>query len=130
MEKTFQDSIPKNDAERQQQNAERAQQGEPQIPGAAGRESVASKDPKGKPSTPLSFCERSRAKTDLVFWCGIQSSTPEAVPVPKATSLSKTPSCNLTTINPNRSQLHPPTHQQPSHQPRLWHTPLYTMQNL
>ncbi len=46
MEKTFQDSIPKNDAERQQENAQRAEKGEPQIPGAAGRESVASKDPK------------------------------------------------------------------------------------
>ncbi|SPO32709.1 uncharacterized protein UTRI_05789_B [Ustilago trichophora] len=47
MEKTFQDNIAtKNDAERQQENAQRAEQGKPQIPGAAGRESVASKDPK------------------------------------------------------------------------------------
>lgn len=62
MEKTFQDSIPKNDAERQQENAQRAEKGEPQIPGAAGRESVASKDPKGKlplqsPSTSKSYLE-------------------------------------------------------------------------
>lgn len=46
MQKTFQDSIPKNESERQNENAKRAEQGEPQIPGAAGRESVASKDPK------------------------------------------------------------------------------------
>ncbi|KAJ1035584.1 hypothetical protein NDA18_000362 [Ustilago nuda] len=46
MEKTFNDSMPKNDQQRQEENARRAEQGEPQIPGAAGRESVASKDPK------------------------------------------------------------------------------------
>lgn len=48
MEKTFNDSMPKNDQQRQEENAKRAEQGEPQIPGAAGRESVASKDPKGE----------------------------------------------------------------------------------
>ncbi|KAJ9475356.1 hypothetical protein PHBOTO_005427 [Pseudozyma hubeiensis] len=50
MEKTFQDPTAtsqfKSDAERQQENAKLAEQGKPQIPGAAGRESVASKDPK------------------------------------------------------------------------------------
>lgn len=53
MEKTFHDSSApfKNDAQRQEENAKRAEHGEPQIPGAAGRESVASKDPKGKPSS-------------------------------------------------------------------------------
>ncbi len=50
MEKTFQDNAQfKSDAERQQENAKRAEQGEPQIPGAAGRESVPTKDPKGEP---------------------------------------------------------------------------------
>ncbi|SNX87603.1 uncharacterized protein MEPE_06313 [Melanopsichium pennsylvanicum] len=46
MEKTFQDSVPNSETQRQEENVKRAEQGEPQIPGAAGRESVASKDPK------------------------------------------------------------------------------------
>ncbi|TKY90367.1 hypothetical protein EX895_000365 [Sporisorium graminicola] len=50
MEKTFNEPAAsaqfKNDAERQQANAQRAEKGEPQIPGAAGRESVPTKDPK------------------------------------------------------------------------------------
>ncbi|KIS66747.1 uncharacterized protein UMAG_10692 [Mycosarcoma maydis] len=50
MEKTFQDPAAstqfQNDAERQQENAKRADQGQPQIPGVADRETVASKDPK------------------------------------------------------------------------------------
>lgn len=56
MEKTFQDPVIKSDAERQQENAKRAEKGEPQIPGAAGRESIPNKDPKGKqcPTTNLS----------------------------------------------------------------------------
>ncbi|GAK66717.1 uncharacterized protein PAN0_014c4940 [Moesziomyces antarcticus] len=45
MEKTFNDSLPTG-AQRDQDNQQRAQQGEPQIPHAAGREQVASKDPK------------------------------------------------------------------------------------
>ncbi|PWY97360.1 hypothetical protein BCV70DRAFT_67740 [Testicularia cyperi] len=44
--RTFNDTVPKNDAERQQENEQRAQQGEPQIPGAAGRQSIPTKDPK------------------------------------------------------------------------------------
>ncbi|EST08676.1 hypothetical protein PSEUBRA_001752 [Kalmanozyma brasiliensis GHG001] len=50
MEKTFNDPAQSqqfsSDAERQKANEQRAQQGEPQIPGAAGRESVPTKDPK------------------------------------------------------------------------------------
>jgi hypothetical protein len=48
MEKTFNDTLPTG-AQRDQDNQQRAQQGKPQIPHAAGREQVASKDPKGKP---------------------------------------------------------------------------------
>lgn len=49
MEKTFNESAPKlSEAERHAENEQRKQQGEPQIAGAAGRESVPTKDPKGK----------------------------------------------------------------------------------
>ena len=100
MEKTFQDSIPKNESERQNENAKRAEQGEPQIPGAAGRESVASKDPKGKATLVLCRIHPSRTHaqyvggsiltmSDLMFTQTSQSSTPAAVPARKATSLSK-----------------------------------------
>lgn len=96
MEKTFQDNIAtKNDAERQQDNAQRAEQGKPQIPGAAGRESVASKDPKGNHSPPsfpnffffsVNSCADFDALCSLLAW---QSSTLEAAPVPWVTSLSR-----------------------------------------
>ena len=36
------------DAQRRDENAQRAAQGQPQVGGAAGRQQVASKDPKGE----------------------------------------------------------------------------------
>lgn len=62
MEKTFNETAPKlSEAERHAQNEERQQKGEPQIAGAAGRESVPTKDPKGKCS-----CSQLFTHTQLV----------------------------------------------------------------
>ncbi|CEH12316.1 hypothetical protein CBOM_00313 [Ceraceosorus bombacis] len=44
MQTTFNDKIP-TEEERIKQNKERAQAGEPQLPGSAGRQTVADKDP-------------------------------------------------------------------------------------
>lgn len=50
MESTFQDkqTHPDNDEQRRVDNAIRAEKGEPQVGGAAGRQQVASKDPAGE----------------------------------------------------------------------------------
>ncbi|KAN0063879.1 hypothetical protein ACQY0O_003485 [Thecaphora frezii] len=53
-QETFNDKLPasngaeleKQDAQRREENAQRAEKGEPQVGGAAGRAQVASKDPK------------------------------------------------------------------------------------
>lgn len=108
MEKTFQDPAAstqfQNDAERQQENAKRADQGQPQIPGVADRETVASKDPKGETAyaSLTDFEPNSReSHTNTNYHsdtCSpLQSSTLEAVPVPRATNLSKIPSCKSVT---------------------------------
>ncbi|PWN42932.1 hypothetical protein IE81DRAFT_289352 [Ceraceosorus guamensis] len=44
MQTTFNDKAP-TEEERIKQNEERAQAGEPQLPGSAGRQTVADKDP-------------------------------------------------------------------------------------
>lgn len=96
MEKTFNDPAQSqqfsSDAERQKANEQRAQQGEPQIPGAAGRESVPTKDPKGTFSPPRPSFGRTYLLADLTLRCcpAKQSSTLAVDPDRWATSPFKT----------------------------------------
>lgn len=56
MESTFNDKKPAlSDDERRVENAKRAEKGEPQVGGAAGREQVASKDPSGEPGRAIKW---------------------------------------------------------------------------
>lgn len=71
MEATFQDKQvpPSQDGERRVENAKRAEKGEPQVGGDAGRQQVASQDPSGECGKPDAHMREGCGELTTLFDC-------------------------------------------------------------